>query len=129
MLHAGAHQHSRQETSLLTLPAFFCSLSAIVMASATAARFMLIFYVPPSAAQACKAAIFKAGAGRYPTTQGAPSPRQEPANSVQAMQQIHISGRSELWRRHRSCGSRRCLSEKTTKDAVAALKRSVPIQK
>jgi len=29
-------------------------------------RFTLVFYVPPSNAAACKAAIFKAGAGRYP---------------------------------------------------------------
>jgi len=35
------------------------------MASAVA-RYTLIFYAPPAAVQACKAAIFKAGAGRYP---------------------------------------------------------------
>ena len=29
-------------------------------------RFSLIFYAPPAAVQACKAAIFKAGAGKYP---------------------------------------------------------------
>ncbi|KAF4976010.1 hypothetical protein FZEAL_7266 [Fusarium zealandicum] len=29
-------------------------------------RFSLVFYVPPAAVVACKAAIFKAGAGRYP---------------------------------------------------------------
>ncbi|RGP70125.1 hypothetical protein FSPOR_4237 [Fusarium sporotrichioides] len=29
-------------------------------------RFTLAFYVPPANAAACKAAIFKAGAGRYP---------------------------------------------------------------
>jgi hypothetical protein len=31
-----------------------------------AARFKLVFFVPPSAIEACKAAIFAAGAGRYP---------------------------------------------------------------
>ena len=31
-----------------------------------AARFKLIFFVPPSALAACKAAIFAAGAGNYP---------------------------------------------------------------
>ena len=31
-----------------------------------AARFRLVFFVPPSALEACKAAIFAAGAGRYP---------------------------------------------------------------
>jgi hypothetical protein len=31
-----------------------------------AARFKLVFFVPPSALVACKAAIFAAGAGRYP---------------------------------------------------------------
>ncbi|KAK5994605.1 GTP cyclohydrolase 1 type 2-like protein [Cladobotryum mycophilum] len=31
-----------------------------------ASRFTLVFYAPPSAVQACKAAIFKAGAGCYP---------------------------------------------------------------
>jgi hypothetical protein len=35
------------------------------MASAVA-RYTLVFYAPPAAVQACKAAIFKAGAGRYP---------------------------------------------------------------
>ena len=30
------------------------------------ARFKLVFNVPPSALEACKAAIFAAGAGRYP---------------------------------------------------------------
>ncbi|KAF2657796.1 structural toxin protein RtxA [Lophiostoma macrostomum CBS 122681] len=29
-------------------------------------KFKLIFFVPPSALQACKTAIFTAGAGRYP---------------------------------------------------------------
>ena len=36
------------------------------MASTAVARFSLIFYAPPSAVLACKTAIFKAGAGRYP---------------------------------------------------------------
>ena len=30
------------------------------------ARFKLVFFVPPPALEACKAAIFAAGAGRYP---------------------------------------------------------------
>lgn len=34
------------------------------MASLT--KFSLVFYCPPSAAAACKTAIFAAGAGRYP---------------------------------------------------------------
>jgi hypothetical protein len=33
---------------------------------ASLARFSLVFYAPPAAVNACKAAIFKAGAGRYP---------------------------------------------------------------
>ena len=32
----------------------------------TVARFKLIFFVPLSALEACKSAIFAAGAGRYP---------------------------------------------------------------
>jgi hypothetical protein len=31
-----------------------------------AARYKLVFHVPPSALEACKQAIFAAGAGRYP---------------------------------------------------------------
>ncbi|KAK1835653.1 GTP cyclohydrolase 1 type 2/Nif3 [Podospora conica] len=31
-----------------------------------ATRYTLVFYAPPSALQACKAAVFKSGAGRYP---------------------------------------------------------------
>lgn len=29
-------------------------------------RYSLVFYAPPAAVSACKAAVFKAGAGRYP---------------------------------------------------------------
>ncbi|KAI1384628.1 uncharacterized protein F4822DRAFT_368511 [Hypoxylon trugodes] len=36
------------------------------MASAVVKSFTLIFYAPPSAVQACKKAIFAAGAGQYP---------------------------------------------------------------
>ena len=36
------------------------------MAAAIIPRFSLIFYAPPAAVTACKAAIFKAGAGKYP---------------------------------------------------------------
>lgn len=36
------------------------------VAAAAAKRFKLIFFVPPSDMAACKAAIFAAGAGRYP---------------------------------------------------------------
>ncbi|KAH7153451.1 hypothetical protein EDB81DRAFT_791424 [Dactylonectria macrodidyma] len=38
------------------------------MASVTQSlkKFMLVFYVPHSGVDACKAAVFKAGAGRYP---------------------------------------------------------------
>lgn len=36
------------------------------MASSATVRFSLVFYAPVSSVQACKAAIFKAGAGRYP---------------------------------------------------------------
>jgi hypothetical protein len=32
----------------------------------TATRLKLVFFAPPSAVEACKAAIFAAGAGRYP---------------------------------------------------------------
>jgi hypothetical protein len=35
-------------------------------AASSAARFKLVFFVPQSALAACKAAIFAAGAGRYP---------------------------------------------------------------
>jgi len=36
------------------------------MASTSATSFILVFYAPPDAVEACKAAIFEAGAGRYP---------------------------------------------------------------
>lgn len=36
------------------------------MATAALQKFTLIFYAPPSAVTACKAAVFRAGAGRYP---------------------------------------------------------------
>ena len=34
--------------------------------SASVARFKLVFFVPPPALEKCKAAVFAAGAGRYP---------------------------------------------------------------
>ncbi len=37
-------------------------------AVSAAARFTLVFFVPSRALEACKAAIFAAGAGRYPGT-------------------------------------------------------------
>lgn len=36
----------------------------------TLQKFKLVFFVPPSALQACKTAIFAAGAGRFPGTGG-----------------------------------------------------------
>src|SRR5882757_7904153 len=36
------------------------------MASVAAARFKLVFFVPPSSLPTCKAAIFAAGPGHYP---------------------------------------------------------------
>ena len=39
---------------------------AAASASQAVARFKLVFYAPPAALAACKAAIFDAGAGRYP---------------------------------------------------------------
>jgi hypothetical protein len=39
---------------------------SIHLKMATPTRFKLIFFVPPSALEACKAAIFAAGAGCYP---------------------------------------------------------------
>ncbi|KAF9701322.1 hypothetical protein EKO04_000625 [Ascochyta lentis] len=36
----------------------------------TLQKFKLVFFVPPSALSACKAAIFAAGAGRYPGSGG-----------------------------------------------------------
>jgi len=40
--------------------------SGMATVVSAAARFQLVFFVPPSALVACKAAIFAAGAGRYP---------------------------------------------------------------
>ncbi|CAN9320023.1 unnamed protein product [Alternaria alternata] len=38
--------------------------------AATLHKFKLVFFVPPSAVNACKAAIFGAGAGRFPGLAG-----------------------------------------------------------
>ena len=47
---------------------YIINIIIIIMATPTAAlqRFKLVFFTPPSAAAACKRAIFAAGAGRYP---------------------------------------------------------------
>lgn len=93
--------------------------------SATA-RFKLVFFVPPSALVACKAAIFVAGAGRYPgpgnyteccwTTMGTgqfrPGDTANPhIGSVGALEEVQEARVETL-----------CLGEDVARKAVEALK-------
>jgi hypothetical protein len=98
------------------------------MATAVA-RFKLVFMVPPSALAACKAAIFAAGAGRYPgrgnyteccwTTMGTgqfrPGDTANPhIGSVGALEEVQEARVETL-----------CLGEDVARQAVEALKRYV----
>ena len=89
-------------------------------------RFKLVFNVPPSALEACKAAIFAAGAGRYPgpgnyteccwtaigTGQFRPGDTANPhIGSVGALEEVQEARVETL-----------CLGEDITRKAVEALK-------
>ncbi|KAF5633389.1 structural toxin [Fusarium sp. NRRL 52700] len=74
-------------------------------------RFSLVFYVPPANASACKAAIFKAGAGRYPGP-GGPGDAANPA----------IGKVGELEETPEVRVESLIVGEETVRKAVAALK-------
>lgn len=91
-----------------------------------AAHFKLVFFVPPAALVACKAAIFAAGAGRYPgpgnyteccwtsmgTGQFRPGDRANPhIGSVGAFEEVQEAKVETL-----------CLGEDVARKAVEALK-------
>lgn len=91
----------------------------------SATRFRLVFHVPPSAAAACKTAIFAAGAGRQGnyseccftaaagTGQFRPTAGANPAvGKVGALEEVEEVVVETL-----------CVGEETTRKAVAALKR------
>ncbi|KAK3372062.1 GTP cyclohydrolase 1 type 2/Nif3 [Podospora didyma] len=54
------------ETTNITPAATETATAAKEIPSAAGARYILVFHAPPEAVQACKAAIFQGGAGRYP---------------------------------------------------------------
>ena len=95
-------------------------------AVSAAARFKLVFFVPPSALAACKTAIFAAGAGRYPgsakyteccwTTMGIGQFR--PGNSADPY--IGTAGTLEEVQETRV--ETLCISEHVVRKAVEALK-------
>ncbi|KAI0881870.1 GTP cyclohydrolase 1 type 2/Nif3 [Annulohypoxylon maeteangense] len=102
------------------------------MASAAVKSFTLIFYAPASAVQACKTAIFAAGAGRYPgpgnyteccwstsgTGQFRPGDAANPhIGSVGALEKIPEVRVETL-----------CIGEDVVKGAVAALKGAHPYE-
>ncbi|EGS21338.1 uncharacterized protein CTHT_0031930 [Thermochaetoides thermophila DSM 1495] len=95
------------------------------MASAVA-RYKLVFYVPLNAVEACKKAIFAAGAGRYPggnyteccwTTNGTGQFR--PGDAANP----HIGKVGELEYVEEACVSTICFGEDVARNAVAALKK------
>ncbi|OTA60376.1 hypothetical protein K449DRAFT_383831 [Hypoxylon sp. EC38] len=102
------------------------------MASAAVKSFTLIFYAPPSAVQACKAAIFAAGAGRYPgpgnyteccwSTSGTGQFR--PGDAAQP----HIGTVGALEETPEVRVETLCIGEDTVKGAVAALKKAHPYE-
>ncbi|KAI1094651.1 GTP cyclohydrolase 1 type 2/Nif3 [Rostrohypoxylon terebratum] len=102
------------------------------MASAAAKSFTLIFYAPPSAVQACKAAIFAAGAGRYP----GPGNYTECCWSTSGTGQFrpgdaanpHIGKVGALEETPEVRVETLCVGEDVVKGAVAALKRAHPYE-
>lgn len=68
-MNANSSAHSHHHFHHLTKPKYSdLSVQYLRMATviSTARRFKLVFFVPPPALEACKTAIFAAGAGRYP---------------------------------------------------------------
>lgn len=105
------------------------STLATAAAAAAAARYKLVFHVPPAALEACKAAIFAAGAGRYPgkgnyteccftvlgTGQFRPGDAANP----------HIGRVGELEHVEEARVETLCVGEEVARRAVAALKKWV----
>ena len=95
--------------------------------ASVAARYILVFYAPPAAVQACKTAIFKAGAGRYPglgnytecafTTTGTGQFR--PGDSAKP----HIGKVGDLEETPEVRVETLCLNEKVARAAVEALRK------
>ncbi|CAO1601405.1 hypothetical protein XANCAGTX0491_005068 [Xanthoria calcicola] len=96
------------------------------------ARFKLVFFVPESALQACKKAVFAAGAGRYPgpgnyteccwtamgTGQFRPGDTAKPnIGSPNALEEVKEARVETL-----------CVGEGVAKDAVSALKGGARVQ-
>ncbi|OXV05214.1 hypothetical protein Egran_07018 [Elaphomyces granulatus] len=99
------------------------------MASTAVARFSLIFYAPPSAVPACKTAIFKAGAGRYPdyteccwSTLGTGEFR--PGDAANP----HIGKIGALEETNEVRVETLCVGEDVARQAVAALKTAHPYE-
>lgn len=96
------------------------------------ARFRLIFFVPVSALEACKAAIFCAGAGRYPgpgsyteccwTTRGTGQFR--PGSTANP----HIGSIGKLEQVEEARVETLCVGEDVARKAVAALKAAHPYE-
>lgn len=100
-------------------------------AAASVVRYKFIFHVPPAALEGCKAAIFAAGAGRYPgpgkyteccfttfgTGQFRPGDGANPhIGKVGALEFVEEAKVETL-----------CVGEETVRKAVAALKKYVPL--
>ncbi|KAH8805025.1 GTP cyclohydrolase 1 type 2/Nif3 [Xylogone sp. PMI_703] len=99
---------------------------------ATVTRFKLVFHVPLPALEACKTAIFSAGAGRYPgpgnyteccwtvvgTAQFRPGDTAKPhIGTIGALEQVQEARVETL-----------CIGEDVTKKAVEALKKAHPYE-
>ncbi|KAK8017213.1 hypothetical protein PG991_008289 [Apiospora marii] len=101
--------------------------------SATTKRFKLVFFTPPSAAAACKRAIFAAGAGRYPGlggytecawTSSLGTGQFRPGDAANP----HIGAIGQLEEVEEARVETLCVGEDTVKKAVAALKEAHPYE-
>ncbi|KAK8108460.1 GTP cyclohydrolase 1 type 2/Nif3 [Apiospora sp. TS-2023a] len=106
---------------------------ASAISSAATRRFKLVFFTPPSAAAACKRAIFAAGAGRYPGpggytecawTSSLGTGQFRPGDAANP----HIGAVGQLEEVEEARVETLCVGEDTVKKAVAALKEAHPYE-
>ncbi|KAI7776706.1 hypothetical protein LA080_004640 [Diaporthe eres] len=94
-----------------------------------ATRYKLIFHAPLSAVEACKQAIFAAGAGRYPNySQCAYTVVGEGQFLPGDAAQPHIGKPGALEKVQEAKVEALCVGEETTRKAVEALKKAHPYE-
>ncbi|KFH42748.1 putative GTP cyclohydrolase 1 type-like protein [Hapsidospora chrysogenum ATCC 11550] len=101
-------------------------------AASSLTRFTLTFYAPPAAVAACKAAIFAAGAGRYPGPGGYTECCWSTAGTGQFRpgdaSNPHIGSAGALEETPEVRVETLCVGERVARGAVEALKKAHPYE-